>query len=109
MLFELIARRYETRSIAIAANQPFSAWGRIFPDKAVTVAAIAVRRAGRPLDGRLRRLTVHHATILEMTGDSYRRRAAAEQQGVEAVAPTTTSSDDLDHPNTDNLQEDTTR
>jgi len=95
VLFELIARRYETRSIAIAANQPFSAWGRIFPDQAVTVAAI----------DRL----VHHATILEMNGDSYRRRAAAEQQGVEAVAPTTTSSDNLDHPNTDNRQEDTTR
>ena len=95
MLFELIARRYETRSIAIAANQPFSAWGRIFPDQAVTVAAI----------DRL----VHHATILEMNGDSYRRRAAAEQKGVEAVAPTTTSSDNLDLPNTDNRQEDTTR
>ena len=26
VLFELIARRYETRSLAVAANQPFSAW-----------------------------------------------------------------------------------
>ena len=66
VLFELIARRYETRSLAIAANQPFSAWDKIFPDQAVTVAAI----------DRL----VHHATILEMNGDSYRRRAAAERQ-----------------------------
>ena len=65
VLFELIARRYETRSLAIAANQPFSAWDRIFPDQAVTVAAI----------DRL----VHHATILEMNGDSYRRRAAADR------------------------------
>ena len=32
VLFELIARRYETRSLAIAANQPFSAWDRVFPD-----------------------------------------------------------------------------
>ena len=45
VLFELIARRYETRSLAIAANQPFSAWDRIFPDKAVTVAAIDSVRA----------------------------------------------------------------
>ena len=65
VLFELIARRYETRSLAIAANQPFSAWDRIFPDQAVTVAAI----------DRL----VHHATILEMNVDSYRRRAAADR------------------------------
>jgi hypothetical protein len=38
VLFELIARRYETRSLAIAANQAFSAWDRVFPDQAVTVA-----------------------------------------------------------------------
>ncbi|HYN13208.1 MAG TPA: IS21-like element helper ATPase IstB [Burkholderiales bacterium] len=82
VLFELIARRYETRGLAIAANQPFSAWERVFPDKAVTVAAI----------DRL----VHHATILEMNVDSYRRRAAADRKNEEAVAPATTSADNLD-------------
>jgi DNA replication protein DnaC len=45
VLFELIARRYETRSLAIAANQPFSAWNRVFPDQAMTVAAIDRVRA----------------------------------------------------------------
>ena len=65
VLFELIARRYENRSLAIAANQPFSAWDRVFPDKAVTVAAV----------DRL----VHHASILEMNVESYRRRAAQSQ------------------------------
>ena len=81
VLFELIARRYETRSLAIAANQPFSAWDRIFPDQAITVAAI----------DRL----VHHAHILEMNVDSYRRRAAVNRRDHEAVARTTTSTDDL--------------
>lgn len=81
VLFELIARRYETRSLAIAANQPFSAWDRIFPDQAVTVAAI----------DRL----VHHATILEMNVDSYRRRAAVARRQDEAVAQPTTSADSL--------------
>lgn len=71
VLFELIARRYETRSLAIAANQPFSAWDRIFPDKAITVAAI----------DRL----VHHATILEMNVESYRRRAAESRTGSETT------------------------
>ena len=66
VLFELIARRYENRSLAIAANQPFSTWDKIFPDKAVTVAAI----------DRL----VHHATILEMNFESYRRRSAENQR-----------------------------
>jgi len=51
-----------------AANQPFSAWDKVFPDQAVTVAAI----------DRL----VHHATILEMNRDSYRRRAAAKRQSI---------------------------
>lgn len=62
VLFELISERYERRSIAITANAPFSEWDQVFPDKAMTVAAI----------DRL----VHHATILEMNVDSYRRRAA---------------------------------
>jgi hypothetical protein len=42
----------------------------------MTVAAIDVRRAVRPLDGPLVRLTVHHATIFEMNVESYRRRTA---------------------------------
>jgi hypothetical protein len=81
VLFELIARRYETRSLAIAANQPFSAWDRIFPDQAVTVAAI----------DRL----VHHATILEMNVDSYRRRAAADRTAALADGAATAASDNL--------------
>src|SRR3546814_5491724 len=31
-LFELIAHRYERHSLAITANQPFSAWDNVFPD-----------------------------------------------------------------------------
>ena len=81
VLFELIARRYETRSLAIAANQPFSAWDRIFPDQAVTVAAI----------DRL----VHHATILEMNVDSYRRRAAADRATPRLDAAATAATDNL--------------
>ena len=97
VLFELIARRYETRSLAIAANQPFSAWDRIFPDKALTVAAI----------DRL----VHHATILEMNVDSYRRRTAAGRTAagrttveIDGAATTTDSlTDNNDQPASDNL------
>jgi DNA replication protein DnaC len=96
VLFELIARRYETRSLAIAANQPFSAWDRVFPDKAVTVAAI----------DRL----VHHATILEMNVDSYRRRAAADRATVEIDSRATTTdspADSQDHPVGDSLADKT--
>ena len=66
VLFELIAARYERRSMLITANQPFGEWGRIFPDQAMTLAAI----------DRL----VHHATILEMNVESYRRREALDRK-----------------------------
>jgi DNA replication protein DnaC len=64
VLFELIAQRYENRSLLITANQPFKEWDQIFPDTIMAVAAI----------DRL----VHHATIINITDDSYRRRQSAK-------------------------------
>jgi hypothetical protein len=87
VLFELIARRYEYRSIAIAANQPFSGWDQVFPDKAMTVAAIY-------------RL-VHHATILEMNAESFRQRAAASNKRAQAEAPATTKTKEKPNQNTE--------
>ena len=66
VLFELIGTRYERRSLLITANQAFGEWGRVFPDKAMTLAAI----------DRL----VHHATIFEMNVESYRARKARERK-----------------------------
>jgi DNA replication protein DnaC len=66
VLFELIGTRYERRSLLITANQPFGDWGGIFPNQAMTLAAI----------DRL----VHHATIFEMNVESYRRRVALERK-----------------------------
>lgn len=60
VLFEFIAHRYESGSLIITANQPFSAWDAIFTDSMMTVAAI----------DRL----IHHATIIELEGDSYRKQ-----------------------------------
>ena len=40
VLFELISARYERRSMLITANQPFGAWEKIFPDPAMTLAAV---------------------------------------------------------------------
>lgn len=62
VLFELISARYERRSLAITANQPFGAWANVFHDQAMTIAAV----------DRL----VHHSTIFEMNVESYRRREA---------------------------------
>ena len=62
VLFELIAHRYERTSIIITTNQKFSEWDKIFADKSMTVAAI----------DRL----IHHGNIIELEGESYRRKAA---------------------------------
>lgn len=40
VLFELIAHRYERKSLLITANQPFSQWDSIFVDSMMTVAAV---------------------------------------------------------------------
>jgi len=78
VLFTFLAERYERRSVAITSNLVFSEWDRIFKDAMTTAAAI----------DRL----VHHATILELTGKSYRSEAAQqrnseEQKGMNHAPP----------------------
>ena len=60
VLFEFIAHRYESGSLIVTSNQPFSHWDQIFPDTLMTVAAID--------------RIIHHATIVEIDGDSYRKK-----------------------------------
>jgi DNA replication protein DnaC len=66
VLFELIAARYERRSLLVTSNQPFGEWTSVFPDAAMTLAAV----------DRL----VHHAVIFEMNVESYRKRSAITRQ-----------------------------
>ena len=75
VLFELIAHRYESGSLIITSNQPFADWDRIFPDAMMTVAAV----------DRL----IHHATIIQVSSDSYRRKQALQEL---ESAPATTPS-----------------
>ena len=65
VLFELIAHRYERKSLLVTANQPFSQWDAIFADAMMTVAAV----------DRL----VHHAVIIEIQAPSFRQQAAARR------------------------------
>ena len=60
VLFELIADRYETGSVIITSNLAFSEWDKIFPDSMAAVAAID--------------RIVHHSTIINITGESYRKK-----------------------------------
>lgn len=87
VLFELISARYERRSILLTANQPFGEWNKVFPDPAMTLAAV----------DRL----VHHATIFEMNVESYRRRSAMEakrQRGRPPVYATINDATQIDAP-----------
>lgn len=62
LLFQVVSRRYERRSLVLTTNLPFSEWPTIFPNAATATALID--RA------------VHHAEIISLEGASYRRRVA---------------------------------
>ena len=78
VLFTFLAERYERKSVMITSNLVFSEWDRIFKDPMTTAAAI----------DRL----VHHATILELLGESVRAEAAAERNGTKKGNRKTTTS-----------------
>jgi DNA replication protein DnaC len=59
LLFQMMASRYETMSTIITSNLGFSEWVKVFHDKTLTAAI-------------LDRIT-HHAMILNMSGQSFRR------------------------------------
>jgi DNA replication protein DnaC len=66
LLFEIVSRRYEQKSIVITTNLAFSDWPAIFPNASCVTALID-------------RLT-HHADIALIEGESYRLREAEESR-----------------------------
>lgn len=66
ILFTLLADRYESSSIMLTSNLPFSKWGNIFKDPVTAAASI----------DRL----IHHSVILELNIPSYRTEQAAKRK-----------------------------
>ena len=66
LLFQVITRRYEQKSIVVTTNLAFKHWDSVFPNAGCAVALID-------------RLT-HHSEIVAIEGESYRRRDAQAQQ-----------------------------
>jgi DNA replication protein DnaC len=64
-MFELVSRRYQTRSTLITTNRPFAEWREVFPNAACVVSLI----------DRL----VHNAEIIAIEGESYRLKEARER------------------------------
>lgn len=62
LLFEVINRRYEKKSVILTTNLNFSEWPSIFPNATCTTALID--------------RIIHHADIIGIEGESYRRREA---------------------------------
>lgn len=66
--FEVVTRRYERGSIVLTSNRGFAEWGQVFADPVVASAI-------------LDRL-LHHATVINVKGKSFRMRAHEEQEVV---------------------------
>ena len=60
LLFNLISRMYERRSLVVTTNSPFARWGEFFYDPTAAAAVIDC--------------IVHHATILKTEGESFRSK-----------------------------------
>jgi DNA replication protein DnaC len=73
-LFQVISRRYEHGSIILTTNRGIADWGQIFEDTTVATAV-------------LDRL-LHHASVLSVTGDSYRMRR--HRDAINALRPALT-------------------
>lgn len=65
LLFQIVSRRYESKSLVITTNLEFKKWPTIFPNAACTTALID--------------RIVHHSLIVHIEGDSYRLRDAAKK------------------------------
>jgi DNA replication protein DnaC len=77
VLFTLMAKRYERRSMLLTSNLVFGEWDRIFKNPMTTLAAI----------DRL----VHHSVILEFGGRSKRAEEAEARQQQAGPAPSSDS------------------
>ena len=69
-LFEIVMRRYETRSTIMTTNRPLEDWGKLLGDVA-TATAILDR-------------FLHHAEIITITGKSYRLQNRDDSNGAKA-------------------------
>jgi len=65
LLYEVINRRYERKSVIVTTNRPFKEWNEVFPNATCIVTL-------------LDRL-LHHAEVTVIEGDSYRVRESEQE------------------------------
>jgi len=64
LLFQVVSRRHEKKSLVITTNLAFSDWPSIFPNATSAVALID--------------RIIHHADVIPIEGESWRRREAEQ-------------------------------
>jgi DNA replication protein DnaC len=72
LLFEVVTRRYQTKSTILTTNKAFSEWNQVFPNAGCVVTLI----------DRL----IHNSEIVEIQGESYRLKEAKEREAAKAKA-----------------------
>ena len=70
LLFEVVSRRHEQRSIILTTNKPFAEWNEVFPNSSSVTAMV----------DRL----LHRAEIVKIEGESYRAKEAKERAAQKA-------------------------
>ena len=66
LLFAFISQRHERRSLVVTTNLPFARWSEVILDPPAAAAVID--------------RVVHHGTVLQTTGGSFRLVAAKQNQ-----------------------------
>ena len=66
LLFQVVSRRYERKSIIVTTNRSFNDWDAVFPG-ATSVVSLVDR-------------LIHHSEITLIEGESYRRREAEQRK-----------------------------
>jgi DNA replication protein DnaC len=70
LFFELVSRRYQCRSTFITTNKAFAEWNDVFPNAACVVSLVD--------------RIVHNAEVIDLDGESYRKKEAEERAEMRA-------------------------
>lgn len=83
LLFQVVAKRYETGSLVLTSNLPFGQWDQTFADDATLTAALLDR-------------LLHHAHVVPISGDSYRLKEKRQAGMINRIPPPhLTDADDV--------------
>jgi len=83
LLFQVVAKRYETGSLILTSNLPFGQWDQTFADDATLTAALLDR-------------LLHHAHVVPISGDSYRLKEKRQAGMINRIPPLhLTDADDV--------------